>query len=206
VRRRLGVFFSTPVASLVPLLVPEIQSKLTLFGLTYQGNQYDPANEPDLQAPYLYDWTDEPWKTQALARAYQGLYRPTPDGLPGNDDLGTMSAWFVWSALGFYPAIPGSPLYVIGSPSFDEAVIRTAGAPFTVRAPGASLAVKYVQAATLDGSPLDRSWLSRSELAPGGSLEFALDTAPSRRWASQPSARPPSMSASSLADFRCGTR
>lgn len=204
VLRRLGVFFLTPLDSLVPILVPEIQSKLTVFGLVYEGNQYDPANEPDLQAPYLYDWTGEPWKTQALARAYQGLYRPTPDGLPGNDDLGTMSAWFVWSALGFYPGIPGAPLYVIGSPAFEAASIRLAAdAHFTVRAPGASPFGKFVQSATLDGAALERSWFSRAAIIPDGSLDFVLGPFANREWATGEGARPPSMSTSTLASFGC---
>jgi predicted alpha-1,2-mannosidase len=204
VRRRLGVFFSTPITMRLPLVTPELQAKLTLFGLTYQGNQYDPGNEPDLQAPYLYDWTAEPWKTQALARAYQGLYRPTPDGLPGNDDLGTMSAWLVWSALGFYPAIPGAPLYVIGSPAFDEAVIRLGdGATFAVRAPGASLIRKYVDSAVLDGSPFERTWLTHDEMIAGGALDFELSVHPNRGWASSDTSRPPSLSSSPLADFGC---
>ena len=200
-RQRLDTFFLTPVAELIPYLTPEVQQKLSLYGIAYYGNQYAPSNEHDLQAPYLYDWTSEPWKTQALARTYQTLYRATPDGLPGNDDLGTMSAWFVWSALGFYPTIAGAPVYTIGSPLFPRATIRLPGGSFTVEAPGASLLGKYVQGATLNGSALDKTWFTHDAITPGGSARFAMGLAPNKGWGS--TTTPPSMSTNPLADFAC---
>jgi predicted alpha-1,2-mannosidase len=197
---RLDTFFLTTVAALIPYLTPEAQQKLSLYGIAYYGNQYAPSNEHDLQAPYLYDWTPEPWKTQALARAYQTLYRATPDGLPGNDDLGTMSAWFVWSALGFYPTIPGAPVYTIGSPLFPRATIRLPGGTFTVDAPGTSLVNKYVRSVTLNAAPLEKTWFTHDELAAPGTLRFELGPT-STSWAS--TGPPPSMSASPLGDFAC---
>lgn len=202
-RRRLDTFFLTPVADLLPYLTPEVQQKLSLYGIAYFGNQYAPSNEHDLQAPYLYDWTREPWKTQSLARAYQTLYRATPDGLPGNDDLGTMSAWFVWSALGFYPTIPGAPVYTIGSPLFPKATIRLPGGSFTVTAPGTSLVNKYVQSATLNGAALANTWFTHDAITPGGSIGFALGPTPNKSWGTEPGGTPPSMSTSALADFAC---
>ncbi|MGH2785906.1 MAG: GH92 family glycosyl hydrolase [Actinomycetota bacterium] len=202
-QQRLDTFFLTPVADLIPYLTPEVQQKLSLYGIAYYGNQYAPSNEHDLQAPYLYDWTSQPWKTQSLSRAYQTLYRATPDGLPGNDDLGTMSAWFVWSALGFYPTIPGSPVYTIGSPLFERATIRLPGGTFTVDAPGTSLASKYIGSATLNGSPLDATWFTHDAITPGGSINFAMSPTKNAGWAAGPGAAPPSMSANPLADFAC---
>ncbi|MEX2554663.1 MAG: GH92 family glycosyl hydrolase [Actinomycetota bacterium] len=200
-RRRLDTFFMTPVAELIPYLTPEVQQKLSLYGIAYYGNQYAPSNEHDLQAPYLYDWTSEPWKTQALARAYQTLYRATPDGLPGNDDLGTMSAWFVWSALGFYPTIAGAPVYTIGSPLFPRATIRLPGGAFTVEAPGTSLLGKYVHGATLNGAPLDRTWFTHDSFTPGGSARFEMGVTANKGWGS--TTTPPSMSTSPLSAFGC---
>jgi predicted alpha-1,2-mannosidase len=204
VEKRLGTFFSTALTGTVPLITPEIQQKITAFGIAYYGNQYAPSNEHDLHAPYLYAWSPAPWKTQALVRAYQGLYRATPDGLPGNDDLGTMSAWYVWAALGFYPAIAGAPVYVIGSPTFTEARIRLPeGRAFTVKAPGASLVGKYVQSGTLDGAAFSRTWFTHSAIADGGGLVLNMGPAANTSWGTGPGAAPPSMSRSPLAKFGC---
>jgi predicted alpha-1,2-mannosidase len=201
VRQRLDTFFATALNVALPHLTSEIQQKLTLYGIAYYGNQYAPSNEHDLQAPYLYDWTSEPWKTQALARAYQTLYRATPDGIPGNDDLGSMSAWFVWGALGFYPTIAGAPLYTIGSPLFTKATIRIPGGAFTVEAPGASLAGRFVQHATLNGGPLNKTWFTHDSIAPGGTVHFDMSPVPNPAWGA--GGKPPSMSANPLADFGC---
>jgi predicted alpha-1,2-mannosidase len=201
--QRLDTFFLTPVADLIPYLTPEVQQKLSLYGIAYYGNQYAPSNEHDLQAPYLYDWTSQPWKTQSLSRAYQTLYRATPDGLPGNDDLGTMSAWFVWSALGFYPTIAGAPVYTIGSPLFERATIRLPDGSFTVEAPGTSLVSKYVGSATLNGTALEKTWFDHDAIAPGGSISFAMSPTANRSWGIGPGAPPPSMSTNPLADFAC---
>ena len=203
VRARLDVFFSTALNATVPLAPAEAQQKATAYGIAYYGNQYAPSNEHDLQAPWLYNWTSQPWKTQAIQRAYQGLYRATPDGLPGNDDLGTMSAWFVWSALGLYPVTPGSPTYTIGSPLFTRAVVHPPGsASFTIQAPGASLAGRYIQSATLNTQPLDTTWITHDALIGGATLRLPMGPAPSA-WGSAPAARPPSASTNPLADFSC---
>lgn len=201
VRARLDEFFSWPASATVPIVPAEVQQKITLYGIAYAGNQYAPSNEHDLHAPYLYDWAGEPWKTQALVRQYQGLYRPLPDGLPGNDDLGSMSAWFIWSALGFYPAIPGAPVYVTGSPLFERATIAQTG--FVVEAPGASQAAKYVESATLDGAPLERPWLTHDDLAGGGTVRFEMSPAPNPLWAADPAQAPPSTTTHPLSAFAC---
>ncbi|MFY9588899.1 MAG: GH92 family glycosyl hydrolase [Actinomycetota bacterium] len=202
-RQKLDTFFSAALAEHVPFVVPEIQRDLSLFGIAYVGNQYSPDNEHDLQAPFLYNYVGQPWKTQAIVRNLQSAYRPTPDGLPGNDDLGTMSAWYIWSALGFYPETAGAPLYVVASPVFTEAKIRLPGGTFTVTAPGASLLGKYVQSASLNGEPHDRSWFTHDAIAPGGSVEFRMGPAANRSWAAGPEAAPPSMSTDTLSRFGC---
>lgn len=194
-RGKLDQFFSAALAA--PLVAgPEVQQKLTAYGITYYGNQYAPSNEHDLQAPWLYNWTSEPWKTQHLVRAYQSIYRATPDGLPGNDDLGTMSAWFVWSALGMYPVTPGSPTYAVGSPLFERATIR-GGA--TIDAPLASQAVRFVDGVRVNGTPSDRLTLTHDEIARPGTIAFTMSPAPSS-WGT---VQPPSQTTTALADFGC---
>ena len=181
----------------------EVQQKLTLYGIAYAGDQYAPSNEHDLQAPWLYNWIGHPERTQAIQRAYQGLYRATPDGLPGNDDLGTMSAWFIWSALGMYPVTPGSPTYTVGSPLFERATIALPdGDTVTIRAPGASTAVRHIEGAALDGDPFERLWITHDELTGADELSFVMSPRPSS-WGSAPEAAPPSQSTSSLSDFAC---
>jgi predicted alpha-1,2-mannosidase len=197
---RLDTFFAGALAGTQPW--PEVQQKLTLYGIAYYGNQYAPSNEHDLQAPWLYNWVGQPSKTQAIQRAYQSLYRPAPDGLPGNDDLGTMSAWYVWSALGFYPVTPGSPTYTFGSPVFERATIRLPGDDAVVEAPGASLASKYIQGVTLDGDPVDDLWFTHDALAGGGRLRIEMGPAPSD-WGTDPAAAPPSATGSTLDAFAC---
>jgi predicted alpha-1,2-mannosidase len=200
--KRLDEFLATAVAETVPVVAGEAQKHASLYGFAYYGNQYTPANETDLQAPYLYDYVGQPSKTQEIVRGLQGIYRPTPDGIPGNDDLGTMSAWFVWSALGFYPETAGAPVYAVGSPLFTHAVIQLGGGAFTVDAPGASLVGKYVQSATLDRAPLARTWFTHSAIKSGGSLTLAMGPT-STTWGSTRADAPPSQSTSALDSFGC---
>jgi predicted alpha-1,2-mannosidase len=204
VNERLDTFFSTALSD-VPGPVSEVQQKITLFGILYAGNQYAPSNEHDLHAPYLYDYSGEPWKTQKIMRGYQFLFRPTPDGLPGNDDLGSMSAWYIWSALGFYPVTAGAPVYAVGSPVFESATISPVGrkADVVVKAPGASLSSKYVQSATLGDASLDRSWITHKELFRAGSISFAMGPSANEDWAAGKAAAPPSMSSDPLSAFGC---
>ena len=208
VRERLDTFFSTALSDGAGPAVSEVQSRITLFGLGYFGNQYAPSNEHDLHAPYLYDYVGEPWKTQAISRSYQSLFRPTPDGLPGNDDLGSMSGWFVWSALGFYPMTHGAPVYVTGSPMFEEAVIRPVGedVELTISAPGASLLNKYVQSAKLGQEALGRVWFTHGDLLRAGEIEFTMGPLANKSWGSGASDAPPSMSTHELAAFGCDAR
>jgi predicted alpha-1,2-mannosidase len=201
VQQRLDEFFSFPSLLAAPHATAEAQQKATFYGVFYYGNQYAPSNEHDLQAPWLYAFTSQPWKTEAAVRAYQTLYRPTPDGLPGNDDLGTMSAWFVFSALGLYPVQAGSPVYTLATPSFDRAEVNPIGGPSTViEAPGASLAQRFIGAATLDGAPLTMRSVTQSQLA-GSTLSITPSGVPAvDRAALSP---PPSASTDPLSRFGC---
>jgi predicted alpha-1,2-mannosidase len=204
VRERLDTFFST-AASDVPGPVAEVQQKITAFGVVYAGNQYAPSNEHDLHAPYLYDYAGEPWKTQKIMRGYQMLFRPTPDGMPGNDDLGSMSAWYVWSALGFYPVTAGAPVYAVGSPLFEHATITPVGGGpvVNVDAPGASLVGRYIQSATIGDASLAKPWFTHGDLLDAGGVSFSMGATPNEAWGAAPDSAPPSMSSHALSDFGC---
>src|SRR4029453_5620715 len=102
-------------------------------------------NEPDLLAPYMYLWTGRPAKTATVVRAAMTLFSTGPDGMTGNDDLGTMSAWYVFSSLGLYPTMSGANFLAVSSPHSPSAIVAVAGRPLTVTAPGASDSRRYIQ-------------------------------------------------------------
>jgi predicted alpha-1,2-mannosidase len=148
------------------------------------------GNEPTLHVPWLYDWVGRPYATQGAVRRALRLYRPTPDGYPGNDDLGTLSSWYVFAALGLYPEVPGVGLLAIGSPLFGHATIAM---PHRRRATiGASTRGRYIQAMRLDGRVYGKPWVAYCELARGARLRFRLGPKPNRRWGSSAAAAPPS--------------
>ncbi|WP_230629857.1 GH92 family glycosyl hydrolase [Sphingomonas sp. Leaf37] len=158
--------------------------------------QYIHGNEPSHHVAYLYGYAGAPWRTQErLGQIVASQYKPTPDGLSGNDDLGQMSAWLVFTALGFYPVAPGSNEYVIGRPFVDRAVLKLpAGKRFAVVADGLSDTNLYVAAVTLNGRPLTRSFVRDAEIRAGGELRFTMAATPNREWGSAAAARPYSMS------------
>lgn len=160
---------------------------------------YAHGNEPSHHLAYLYAYAGQAWRTQErLTRIMATQYRPTPDGLSGNDDLGQMSAWYLFTTLGFYPVAPGSNQYVIGRPFLPRSTLRLPnGKRFTVRADGVTAGHRYVGAVRLNGSPLERSYLTHAEIMAGGELHFRLQARPNRVWASDAQARPFSMSSAS---------
>ena len=192
VEQRLDIFFNLPASGTLPIVWPKVQNQGTVFGLVYAGNQYAPGNEHDLQTPFLYNYTGAPWKTQAVARGAASLFTPTPDGLPGNDDLGALSGWLVWTMLGIYPMTPGAPMYTVASPVFEKATIqRPDQASLVIEAPGASAVNRYVQTARLDGALLDKTWFTETD---GQNLLLELGPVPNTDWGSAPEAAPPSLS------------
>jgi predicted alpha-1,2-mannosidase len=137
------------------------------------------GNEPDIHAPWLFARLGRPDLTQYWVRwAMRSLYGPGADGLPGNDDGGAMSAWWVFAALGLYPVV-GTDAYVLGAPLFPHAELAVPGGTFTIDANGVSTENLYVQSATLNGAPLARPELTHAELRPGGSLVFTMGPSPS---------------------------
>jgi predicted alpha-1,2-mannosidase len=149
------------------------------------------GNEPTLGTPWLYDWMRRPYRTQAeVRRALLTLYDTSPGGYPGNDDLGTLSAWYVFGALGLYPPVPGVGLLALGSPLFGRAQIALANRRrATIAASGGG---PYVSSLRLNGRSYARPWISYCQLARGADLSFALGPRPSRGWASSRAAMPPS--------------
>ncbi|PPJ41327.1 MULTISPECIES: GH92 family glycosyl hydrolase [unclassified Pseudoxanthomonas] len=143
---------------------------------------YAHGNEPSHHVAYLYAYAGQPWRTQArLKQIMDTQYAPRPDGLAGNDDLGQMSAWYVFTSLGFYPVTPGSNQYVLGRPFLPRATLHLPnGKRFTVVADGLDDAHPYVGGITLDGKPLDRTYLEHAEILAGGELRFTMQAAPQR--------------------------
>jgi predicted alpha-1,2-mannosidase len=180
---KLDAFFTAP--STLPANAPP-----DIAGLV---GQYAHGNEPDQHAAYLYAYCGAPHKTQAMVRRLlTEMYRNDPDGVIGNDDCGQMSAWFILSALGFYPVDPVSAVYVLGSPLFDAATVKLgSGRILRVRATGNGPACPYVQSVRWNGRPWTRNWIAHADLAKGGELVFAMGPSPSR-FGTAPEDRPPS--------------
>nr|WP_317891959.1 GH92 family glycosyl hydrolase [uncultured Sphingomonas sp.] len=159
--------------------------------------QYAHGNQPIQHMPYLYDWAGAPWKTQYHVRdVLKKLYSSAPDGYPGDEDNGQTSAWYVFSALGFYPVTPAVGEYAIGSPLFRAVRLTMPnGKVLTIEAVNNSAENVYIQSATFNGKRHDKAWLSREALQQGGTLRFVMGAKPNKAWASGKAAAPFSMSA-----------
>ena len=192
--QKLDTLFTTNSA--IDTGIPDIS------GLIGQDSQGD---EQCHHVPYLYDYAGEPSKTQQRVRQIMAtLYNDTPAGQCGNTDCGQMAAWYVFSALGFYPLNPDSGVLAIGSPVVSKAVIHLdqkqyGGRTFAVLAKNNSAENIYIQSASLNGKPLVRPWITRDELTAGGTLRFVMGPKPNPQWGSAPADRPP---ATMPVDFR----
>ncbi|MBK9766426.1 MAG: GH92 family glycosyl hydrolase [Chloracidobacterium sp.] len=144
--------------------------------LTGLIGQYAHGNEPSHHIAYLYNYAQQPWKTQQYVRQIMDeFYKPTPDGLIGNEDCGQMSAWYILSASGFYPVNPGDGIYAFGTPLFPEMTYRLEnGKTFTVRAKNVSAANKYILNAKLNGAPYKKAFITHADIMSGGVLEFSM--------------------------------
>jgi predicted alpha-1,2-mannosidase len=167
------------------------------------GNGYAwMGNEPSIELPWEYDYIGMPYQTQETVRKIQDqLWSDTPTGLgDGNDDLGAMSAWYVWSALGMYPMTPGTATLALGSPVFTEAQITLpSGNTLTIDGNGAADNAPYVQSATWNGSAWNNAYAPASAITSGGTLSYTLGTSPNDSWASSASEAPPSYSGNTAA-------
>ncbi|WP_189053336.1 GH92 family glycosyl hydrolase [Longimycelium tulufanense] len=161
----------------------------------YNQYRYNPNNEPDLHAPWMYALIGQPWKTSTVVRAAQTLFTNGAGGVTGNDDLGTMSAWYVFSALGMYPAVPGTGQFVLHAPRFEKVVVELAnGGRLVIEAPGADgRRLQYVSGLKLGKADRDKVWVSWAQLRSGQTLSVTLsDSPPEDGWGTAPGAAPAS--------------
>lgn len=190
--RKLDGIFHTPPDVKVGTYGDMIHEMTEMVALNL--GQYAHGNQPIQHAIYLYDCAGQPWKAQSRVRQVMSLlYQSTPDGLCGDEDTGQMSAWYVFSALGFYPVCPGTTEYLIGSPLFDRATIKLSnGKQFVVAASKNGPQRPYIGGATLNGQPFNKVFLTHDQILAGGEIVFSMTSAPEYKWASTPESRPAS--------------
>lgn len=155
-------------------------------------DQYWHGNEPGHQIPFLYNYSGQSWKTQALVKKImQTEYSNNVGGLSGNDDAGQMSAWYVFAALGFYPVTPSVPEYVISGPHFDKITVALEnGNKLIINAPGASTGYNYIQQIKFNGKPYNRTFINHFDLVEGGIFDFEMGDKPNKKWGLKNKNRP----------------
>ncbi|MGP3985120.1 GH92 family glycosyl hydrolase [Streptomyces sp. KR80] len=157
------------------------------------GEKSEMDNEPSINVPYLYAYAGQPYKTQETVRAaMQQLWSTQPGGIPGNDDLGEMSSWYVFSALGMYPQVPSRAELVLASPLFPRVEIERGSRSISITAPQAASDAPYVQSLKVNGRASDRPWVPASLVQKGGRLDYTLGKEPNRSWGADPADAPPS--------------
>jgi len=146
--------------------------------------QFSMGNEPSFHIPYLYNYAGAPWKTQKRIRFLLDLwFKDNVFGIPGDEDGGGMTAFVVFSSMGFYPVTPGIPAYTIGSPVFSKVTIALSnGKKFTMKANNCSITNKYIQSAKMNGIKLDSPWFTHKQLIDGGTLELEMGPLPNKQW------------------------
>ena len=156
--------------------------------------QFTMANEPSLHIPYLYNYAGQPWKTQKRIRTLLNQwFRDDLMGVPGDEDGGGMTAFVVFSQLGFYPVTPGMPMYNIGSPVFENAIVHLEnGSEFKITTKNYAPENKYIQSAKLNGKEWNQPWFAHSDISNGGTLELVMGDKANKSWGSHPDNAPPS--------------
>jgi len=146
--------------------------------------QFSMGNEPSFHIPYLYNYAGAPWKTQKRIRFLLNLwFKDNVFGIPGDEDGGGMTAFVVFSSMGFYPVTPGIPVFTIGSPVFSNVTIALSnGKKFTMKANNCSVTNKYIQSAKMNGIKLDSPWFTHKQLIDGGTLELEMGPLPNKQW------------------------
>ena len=154
------------------------------IGVVGTIGQYVQGNQPSHHVAYLYDYAGEPWKTQEHVRQIcEELYRSGPGGLCGNEDMGSLSSWYVLSAMGFYAVTPGIATYTIGTPLFGETILNLKNnKSFRIKALNNSKENKYIQSAMLNGKPFNRTWIKHKEITAGGEIIFQMGPKPNKKW------------------------
>lgn len=171
-----------------PLGRPKYEFFAKLPDHTGNVGQFSMANEPSLHVPYLYNYAGAPWKTQKRIRQLLDTwFRPDLMGVPGDEDGGGMTAFVVFSAMGFYPVTPGSDVYTVGSPRFRQTTVHLSGGKtFRIVADAVSDDAKYIQRATLNGKPLEEPFFTHSQLMEGGELHLWMGEKPNAAWGVRP--------------------
>ena len=164
----------------------------------YHSDRYNPQNETDLTAPYTYLSTGSPWKTTDVVHGALSLFTDGPNGVTGNDDLGTMSSWMVLSSMGIFPVSPGTDTWGLSTPAFERVDLDLdrrwyPKGSFRISAPGTDDKDRYVQSAELGGQDLGRTWIGTDDIRKGGELSFRVGPKPSG-WGTDPGDAPPSLS------------
>lgn len=161
----------------------------------FSEQRYWHGNEPCHQVAYMFNYAGQPWKTQrAVRHIMETEYLNEPGGLSGNDDAGQMSAWYMFAAMGFYPVCPGTPYYMLASPSFPSLTLNLEnGKTFTVKAVNASERHIYIQSAKLNGKLYTRNYLSHQQIMDGGVMEFVMGEKPNEAWGAGSDDCPPNL-------------
>jgi predicted alpha-1,2-mannosidase len=192
---RLDTFFS--LSAILDNVTTAASQNWVTGSIDYNGHfEFNPNNEPDFHAPWMYAWTASPWKTSAVTRAQRALYTDGPNGIPGNDDLGATSALGAFEMLGIFEAQPGSANYIFSAPMFPKVVItQPDGHRTTINAPGASsTTLQYVKSVAVDDQKADRSWISHQNLVGSDRVTFQLTTDPAATtWGVGTENQPPAM-------------
>ncbi len=165
----------------------------------WYGQYYNPYNETDLEAPFEFNFSGEPWETQRVVRrVLKEDYTAAYDGIPGNDDCGEMSSWAVLSMMGIYTVDPASLAYELVSPVFSKVVVHLhapySGRTFAIEAPSNPEAKPYIQGVKLNGNIHSRNWIAFGDISAGGTLQFALGAKPNKSWGAAAGEAPPSLS------------
>jgi predicted alpha-1,2-mannosidase len=151
------------------------------------------GNEPSIGTPWIYDFLGKPYKTQEIVRTIVNeLFSSAPGGCPGNDDLGTMGAWYIFSALGMYPELPGSDVLVLGSPLFNKSVLHLKNGDVIIIGNGAAENSPYIKSFLLNKQRWIKPWIRFSDISKGGELLFELSSTPDMSWGNKPEDAPPS--------------
>ena len=167
-----------------------------MVDITGMMGQYAHGNEPSHHMAYLYNYAGQPWRTQELTRTLlDAMYAPTPAGVIGNEDCGQMSAWYVFSSLGFYPVCPGSNEFVLTTPLFEKAVVRLSGGRTLTVTANDPARNRYIASVTFDGEPVGTNYIPAQKLMQGGELRFVLQPKPNRERGTDPDAWPRSLTA-----------
>lgn len=168
-----------------------IEKYTTKLDSMFSEKRYWHGNEPCHQVAFMFNYAGQPWKTQREVRhIMETEYMNEPGGLSGNDDAGQMSAWYMFAAMGFYPVCPGTPYYMLSSPSFARMSINLEnGKQFTVIADGSSKENIYIQSAKLNGAVYDKNYITHEDIIQGGTLMFVMGPNPNKAWASSEESR-----------------